>query len=221
MRDIGVHLYQKQRKAQKVRYKDMKATLRRNEEKHGIEITFNEFPSKETRTILKETGFRWHSKNKYWYAKETDARLKVATDICESEEFTTFTTKEEVKTNKFGVQVGDIFSSSWGYEQTNVDFYQVIELVGETSVRVREVIPPMIDEKPTCSMAADRTYKLTRELLPPTRSIFIKDQEKGDLKRLKSYDADGVSHPLFKVSSTHNAYYCEPGEVTEYESWYA
>lgn len=28
--------------------------------------------------------------------------------------------------NKYGVKVGDIFVSSWGYDQTNVDCYQVI-----------------------------------------------------------------------------------------------
>ena len=37
-----------------------------------------------------------------------------------------------------GIQVGDIFYSSWGYDQTNVDFYQVVGLTG-ASVKVRQV----------------------------------------------------------------------------------
>jgi hypothetical protein len=37
-----------------------------------------------------------------------------------------------------GVKVGDIFYSSWGYDQTNVDFYEVVGLTG-ASVKVREV----------------------------------------------------------------------------------
>ena len=37
-----------------------------------------------------------------------------------------------------GVQVGDIFYSSWGYDQTNVDFYEVTGLTG-ASVRVRPI----------------------------------------------------------------------------------
>lgn len=37
------------------------------------------------------------------------------------------------------VSVGDIFVSSWGYEQANVSFYQVISLHGKTTVTVREI----------------------------------------------------------------------------------
>lgn len=35
--------------------------------------------------------------------------------------------------------VGDILYSTWGYEQTNVDYYQVTALVGKSSVEVREI----------------------------------------------------------------------------------
>lgn len=38
-----------------------------------------------------------------------------------------------------GVEVGNIFRSSWGYEQTNIDYYQVTKLVGRTMVEVREI----------------------------------------------------------------------------------
>lgn len=34
---------------------------------------------------------------------------------------------------------GMIFYSSWGYEQTNVNFYQVVAVVGTTSIKIREV----------------------------------------------------------------------------------
>ena len=36
------------------------------------------------------------------------------------------------------VQIGTIFSCSWGYEQTNVDFYEVVK-VTKASVVVREI----------------------------------------------------------------------------------
>lgn len=36
------------------------------------------------------------------------------------------------------VQAGDIFYTSWGYEQTNVEFYQVIRAT-EKTVWVREI----------------------------------------------------------------------------------
>ena len=38
----------------------------------------------------------------------------------------------------FGVNVGDILVSSWGYDQTNIDFYEVTGLTG-ASVRVRPI----------------------------------------------------------------------------------
>lgn len=38
-----------------------------------------------------------------------------------------------------GVKVGDVFEASWGYEQTNIDYYQVTRLVGRQSVEVRGI----------------------------------------------------------------------------------
>lgn len=38
------------------------------------------------------------------------------------------------------VAVGDVFVSSWGYEQTNVNFYQVVALHGKTMVTIREIM---------------------------------------------------------------------------------
>lgn len=35
--------------------------------------------------------------------------------------------------------VGDVLVSSWGYEQTNYDYYQVIRLVGARSVEIRKI----------------------------------------------------------------------------------
>jgi hypothetical protein len=41
--------------------------------------------------------------------------------------------KEKVDNDNIIVNVGDIFCHSWGYDQTNVDFYQVIEVKGKTA----------------------------------------------------------------------------------------
>jgi hypothetical protein len=37
------------------------------------------------------------------------------------------------------LKVGDILESSWGYDQTNIDFYQVVKLVGKSSVSLRQM----------------------------------------------------------------------------------
>lgn len=44
-----------------------------------------------------------------------------------------------------GVDIGDIFVASWGYDQTNVDFYQVVEVVGRASVRVLPIAQEIVD----------------------------------------------------------------------------
>lgn len=201
--------------------------ITKNEEKNGIELKFDGKPEAEVLTALKQNGFRWHRAKKIWYAKETPERIKLAESFIVDKAVNDTVEKhlkdaEKPKTNKFGVKVGDLFEASWGYDQTNVDFFQVIKLVGEKSVRVRAVDPPMIDEKGIGPMSADRTYKVTNELLPPSSvSVFIKDQENGDLKRLKSYAADGVSNPCFSISSFADADLVTEDKITVYESWYA
>lgn len=219
----------------------MNATITTNPEFNGIEISFTEKPARCTLDALKAQGFRWHNKKAIWYAKNTPERMEAAQAICSIGDYALQVLAEEAaenrpaygkgkkKTaeksqpvNKFGVKVGDIFSASWGYEQTNNDFFQVVALVGESSVRVREVYLPLVDSLTVGPMAEDRTFKVTHELLPAANySVFIKDQEKGDLKRLKSYAADGKSNPQFNLSSFCDAHYCSADNIEVYESWYA
>ena len=202
-------------------------TITANNTFNSLEISFETKPSEQIINALKQLRFRWHNVKKIWYGYKDEETVRNAIENTGKEntpEKKKTTAKE--KTNKYGVKVGDIFSASWGYDQTNVDFFQVIALVGETSVRVREVYPQMIDEKPTCGMAADRTYKLTNELLPAaSRSVFIEDQENGDLKRIKpGYHKDpeeAIKNCYFYLASFASAYKCNGETVTEYESWYA
>lgn len=37
------------------------------------------------------------------------------------------------------VKIGDVFVYSWGYEQTNVDYYQVVGLKGKATVLLRKI----------------------------------------------------------------------------------
>jgi hypothetical protein len=37
------------------------------------------------------------------------------------------------------LKVGDILENSWGYEQTNIDFYQIVRLVGKQSIVIRPI----------------------------------------------------------------------------------
>lgn len=202
-------------------------TLTINQELNGIEIGFSEKPVAEILTSLKENGFRWHRQKKIWYAKKTPERLELAKEIANEKEpeVKKSEPKTKEKKNAFGVKVGDIFSASWGYEHTNNDFFQVIALVGEKSVRVREVNPPIVSREAVSGMSEDRVYKLTGELLPPAPySVFIKDQENGDLKRLKpGYYQDeqkAKENCFFAISSYADATKCNSEYEKVYESWY-
>ena len=198
-------------------------TINTNTEFNSTEISFEGKPSEAIREALKALRFRWHNVKKVWYGYKTREEVEAAIKG-EAAETKTAPKKTE-KANKYGVKVGDIFESSWGYEQTNVDFFQVIALVGETSVRVRQVYPELVKEDGISPMSSDRTYKMTNELLPPApHSIFIEDQENGDLKRLKPgyykdpEEANKNCH--FKLRDFASAYKCNGETVKVYESWY-
>lgn len=198
-------------------------TINTNTEFNSTEISFEGKPTEAIRDALKALRFRWHSVKKVWYGYKTREEVEAA--IKGETAKTKTAPKKTEKANKYGVKVGDIFESSWGYEQTNVDFFQVIALVGETSVRVRQVYPELVKEDGVSPMSCDRTYKMTNELLPPApNSIFIEDQENGDLKRLKPgyykdpEEANKNCH--FKLRDFASAYKCNGETVKVYESWY-
>jgi hypothetical protein len=43
------------------------------------------------------------------------------------------------KAFRHDVKLGDVFNTCWGYDQTNIDYYQVTKLVGDTMVEVRQI----------------------------------------------------------------------------------
>ena len=174
--------------------------MTRNPQFNSLEIAFDGKPSEAIREALKELKFRWHGVKKVWYGYADEAAAKAAIEgkkVAKAEK-----APKAEKKNKFGVKVGDIFYTSWGYEQTQTDFFQVVALAGETSVRVRQVDLPIVALLPASS-----------------HSVFIEDQEKGDLKRLKSYRQDGTE-PQFNLTSYANAYLVTGDEMKAYESWY-
>ncbi len=204
----------------------MTATWCINPEFDSVQITFDSIPAKNLREEMKNLRFKWHRRDRYWFARKNPEGIELAKKICGSAEpepekkTAVVKTEKPEKKNLFGVRVGDIFSAVWGYDQTNVDFFQVVKLCGEKSVKVRGVYPKMVEEQATGGMSAYRTYEITREILPAVSSVFIKDTENGDLKRLKSYAGDGISNPVFEIGSGGHLCHLEPvGQVKHFESW--
>lgn len=74
------------------------------------------------------------------------------------------------------VQVGDIFTASWGYDQTNVDYYLVVART-KASVRVRQVATSTVA---SLGSGHDRVM--------PAADQFVGDEM---LKRLKAWSFGG------------------------------
>lgn len=51
--------------------------------------------------------------------------------------------REEMKA-PHTLKVGDILYTSWGYDQTNVDFYQVTAVVSDRSVKIRQIASKVV-----------------------------------------------------------------------------
>ena len=220
-----------------------------NKEQNGVEIYFYVYPITATRETLKKGGFRWNHKKGCWYARQTMTAESIA-DICAEttrQDYERIATaqgetvqdvkpresKQEKKNgkqaktapavNKYGIKKGDFFSMSWGYEQTNVTYFQVVELVGSCSARIKEVYPEIIERTATCSMAEDRVYNLDRSKLAPcaTSSVFIKDCEKGDLKKITptKWSNEEQYHISFD-RGYYTAHLCKGETEKQYCSWY-
>ena len=96
------------------------------------------------------------------------------------------------------LNVGDIYASSWGYEQTNVSFYQVIEVKGKCTIVLREIAQKTIEGSEgnmSCHVTA-------------VQDKFLND--KTIQKR--------VSNNRVKITSCENAYKWDGRP--KYKSWY-
>ena len=178
------------------------ATKKINEELNGVELYFNVFPINGTKKTMRDAGFRWHRKKLCWYAKQSDKANTVA-DICAetsveeykeiaaesgeqvveiSERKSVSETKTESKastTNKDGVKVGDVFYDSWGWEQTNIDFYQVVGLRGKTQIVLKAV---KHESKPTAWCQAD-VRPLKDQFITGSYITHQQHDESGMIKR--------------------------------------
>lgn len=187
-----------------------------NAEHQGIEIYFNSKPAAEIRDALKAHGFRWHRQKACWYSKQTGERLALAEKLANGEqvaEAPAGAAKPQVQP-AHSLRVGDILEASWGYEQTNINFYQVVALKGRTMVSVRECALEPAEVDNITGMSRDIAFKLPSE---GGKVTFINDEI--ITRKVKNYmqdkrpEGDQVAIKDFIIASPYN------GE-TLYHSWY-
>ena len=104
-------------------------TITTNAAYNSIEISFTTKPSDAIRDALKALKFRWHGVKKVWYGYTTEEEARAAIESASADGKAASDKSERksentaAKVNKYGVKVGDMFSASWGYEQTNVNLF--------------------------------------------------------------------------------------------------
>lgn len=122
------------------------------------------------------------------------------------------------------MKVGDIYTMSWGYDQTNNTFYRVKALRGKTQAVIQEV-DLKVDKAYTegySPMSADYVYN-PKEYAIRERSVFINDNKKGRIVKKKR---ECYWEPELERQGQEGFYidhhFCRPykGERV-YESWYA
>lgn len=92
------------------------------------------------------------------------------------------------------LKVGDVLESSWGYDQTNIDYYQVTKLVGTQSVEIRQIR----------KQSAEDGF-MTGKCVPAV-GHFIGETTR---RRVSDY---GKRNSV-KINSCANAYKIEPQEI--------
>ena len=123
--------------------------------------------------------------------------------------------RDSAKAFRHDVKVGDIFRASWGYDQTNIDYYEVVALIGQCYAEVREIdqeaeetgfmqgkcvpTPGKWATEPDGSEAG-RAYKAEHGHYPRVEKAS---------RRVKIQDASG-GEACFRVASYCHAYRIKP-----------
>lgn len=99
---------------------------------------------------------------KSWLAGEAKTRAEKQVRLAQKQE-----KRARLKASDF-YQVGDCLYTSWGYDQTNVDFYQVLEVKAKT-ILIREILANSSDNGgPTGGRTAPRRFEFSERSKPIT-----------------------------------------------------
>ncbi len=183
------------RQIHEVSEKSLNYTVYTWDEKHSSNYQYLVYFTKNGKRI---------SYNMYTSAMERDGRLFALLSEAEDHIKTIKERKQRETKRKEeminSVKIGDIFVSSWGYDQTNVDAYQVIEKKSKTLV---------LAEIRLAQVSGTESYMSCRVV--PVKDAFI--DKNITIKKLISFNG-------IKISSYNWASKWD-GKSSYYNSWYA
>ncbi len=84
--------------------------------------------------------------------------------------------------------VGDVLRCRWGFDQTNVDYYQVTALIGRTMVEIRQIEAEEVEDMP---MQGWSTPRYGRFIGDPLRR-----RAKGSSVRIDSHSSAYLMDPV-------------------------
>ena len=173
-----------------------------NKAQNGVELYFPIKPAQSFIDLLKAGKWRWNRTKECWYKKQTPEAIEFARKAADGTLQSTPKTRTSVNTvvNEHGVEVGDIFYTSWGYEQTNVDFFQV------TAVTAKMATVRKISEK------RDETDWAQGKTLPDKDNFVGKESRRRTCNKyggLRIINADGSHDAHFHDGApvSWSAYY--------------
>ena len=116
----------------------------------------------------------WH----FRFRSIENREAKIAEWIDSQKASVKFRKEQRAKRNGgHSLKVGDVLHSSWGYDQTNADFYQVVEVPSKCFVIVREIGSAIVGESDG----------------PSIRVRPVKDSFKSDPKRYKASTNNSIA----------------------------
>lgn len=111
------------------------------------------------------------------------------------------------------IEVGTIFVESWGYDQTNITFYQVIRKTKSA------VIIQRINKKPAPN---PQEGFMCRHVVPCKDEFVGTETLQKTVKVMPSSHGNTAKKPWYYLSHKYGSYYVyENGDKGVYESWYA
>lgn len=177
-------------------------SIAKNSRFNSFEISFNEKPAAAIIEVLKTNKYRWNPYKKIWYGfNDISALLNPDQTALKKE-----VSSEKNAVNLAGFIVGDILYSSWGYDQTNIDFYQVVK-VTEKTITVKEI---SYKSEYDSSMSG---YKV------PVKNAFIDGIEYS--RKVITTEKNPISKAQYfiKVNKSEYRHIIEPGKKYFFSEW--
>lgn len=177
-------------------------SITKNNRFNSFEITFSEKPAATVLDLLKANKYRWNPYKKIWYGFNDISALLNPDQTAPKKE----ASSEKNAVNLAGFVVGDILYSSWGYDQTNIDFYQVVKVTAKT-ITVKEI---SYKSEYDSSMSG---YKV------PVKNSFVDDLEY--TRKVITTEKNPVSKAQYfiKVNKSEYCHIVEPGKKYFFSEW--